>query len=68
MKNPFKFNLVQFSDGTYGVRRGLFSHEYLDTDMRHTWHSPYAVNVYCKGTLEEMKELQQRAALDSKLL
>lgn len=54
MKNPFKFNLVIFNDGTYGVRRGFFSHEYIDiNNPRLTWVVPDSIKKYCSGTLQE---------------
>ena len=49
--------LVQFKDGSWGVKRGLFSSQYLDIrDSRYGdlwWCAPESVDLYCKGTLED---------------
>ena len=60
LRNPFKFNLVQFNDFTYGVRTGLFTYTYLDLDTLTLWSAPTNVNTHCKGSLEKAK----RALLD----
>jgi hypothetical protein len=50
--------LVQFKDGSWGVKKGLFSKEYLDISGNYAlcdlwWCAPESVDRYCKGTLED---------------
>jgi hypothetical protein len=47
-----RVRLIRFEDGTWGVRRGLFFHEYLDIQTGGSWHSKGHCwfNDWCKGT------------------
>lgn len=40
--------LVQFEDGTFGVRFGFLSYKWLGVDGKYTWNSSEYVNKYCK--------------------
>jgi hypothetical protein len=48
--------IVQFKNGTYGVRKGSWFSEYTYLDMRNRdvyfWHQQYR-KEYCEGTLEQ---------------
>ena len=70
MKNPFKFNVVIFNDGTYGARKGLFSYKYVDLrDPQFIWITPDSIHKYAKGTLEQAtKAANQRNKPFSKFI
>lgn len=53
-KNPFKFNLIQFEDKSYGVRKYSIGHGYVYLNKDgNLWSSPRYVQKYCKLTLAE---------------
>lgn len=50
-----QFKLVQFRDGRYGARRGLFSYKFLDLHdpKLYAWTPTIAKYRYCRGTRAE---------------
>ena len=63
--------LVQFEDSTYGVRRGIFFHEYLDADPSSDfwWSTPSNIRKYCKfETIEDAKKKYQSKVKKEKIL
>lgn len=73
---PWSYQLVQFRDGRFGARKGLFTHSYLELTI------PYAefqvdsnIRRYCKGTKEQAlqailshKEYQAKRSTKSKFI
>ena len=63
--------IVQFADGTYGVKRGIIFTEYLDNSPRNHfwWTTPEYVRKYCKfGTIEGAKKKYQDTLNKEKIL
>ena len=57
--------LVRFKDGRWGVKKWLFSCQYLDVSdsisrVDPWWYGPEYVDRYCKGTLEEAAKAMGR--------
>ena len=72
---PWSYQLVQFRDGRFGARKGLFTCTYLGMSDSHEWYAPSNVNRYCKGTKEQAlqailshKESQTKRSTKSKLV
>ena len=63
--------IVQFEDGTYGVKRGIITIEYLDTAPGHHfwWNTPSNVRKYCRfKTIEGAKKKYQTTLEREKIL
>lgn len=55
------YKLVQFHNGLYGVRRGLFFHEYQDLGCRVFWWKKHDKWIgECQGTLEAATQAYAR--------
>lgn len=73
--NPWSYQLVQFRDGRFGARKGVFTCTYLGMSDSHEWYASSNVNRYCKGTIEQAlkaitihKEYLIRSSTYSKLV
>ena len=63
--------IVQFEDNTYGVKRGIFYHEYLDNAPGENfwWNLPENVRRYCKfDTIEGAKKKYQSMVKKEKIM
>jgi len=58
--------IVQFTDNTYGIKRGIMFPEYLDNTPTHFlwWFKYQDINKYCKfNTIEDAKRKYQLSSL-----
>ena len=53
--------IVKFKDGLFGIRRRMMGFEFLDLRDEIYWWSKYEfVEEYCKGTLDQCKEVHDK--------
>ena len=63
--------IVQFADGSYGVRRGFIWYQYLDATRHHVfwWSGAEYVDKYCKfDTVEDAERMYKEKTIKAKII